>query len=221
MLTELDRSRQQVRRRSQATCVEHLLPARIIREIPAGDAAETHEPALEAAVPGVHVLYMDGAARADACPNVHCLVRNAGVSAKTPVRGRAIADQQNVRRQNRQQASRQLRGGHLTAAGMKVEGLPAAVTRDEQAVVLPMDAPAAGDTAALPPVEPCASRARIADRSANTLFFATAPAACPSRRCSCSGNQGNGSAATHWPGRTDVNVRNGSVDTVARSRLAR
>ena len=130
-------------------CVENTLPAGVIRQIPAGDTTKTHEPAFKTAVPGINILNVDGATRADACLNIDSLVRNAGVGAKAPVRCRAIADQQDIGGQDRQQTSRQLRRPHLTAAGVKIESLPAAVAGDEQAVVLAMDASTPGDTAAL------------------------------------------------------------------------
>ena len=140
VLTKLGSSTQQLRRRGQAMCIEHSLPARIMGEIPARHSAKTYQPALETAVPRIHVLDVDGAACPHTGLDIHGLVRDAGVRTETPVRCGGIADQQRIRCQDRQQAGGQLRCRHLSASRVKVEGLPAAVARHQQAVVLAMEA---------------------------------------------------------------------------------
>jgi len=66
--------------------VEHAMPSRIVGKIPARDTAKAGKPDLESAVPGIHVPDMDGATRAEACPDVHGLVRDACFRAKATVR---------------------------------------------------------------------------------------------------------------------------------------
>jgi hypothetical protein len=58
-LAELDRSAQQLGGRRESMCIQYPLPSRVIDQVTAGDAAESHEPTFEAAVPAVHILYVD------------------------------------------------------------------------------------------------------------------------------------------------------------------
>ncbi len=87
------------------SCIQQSLPSGVIRQVAAGHAFETDEPALEAAMPSVDVLDVDRTACAPAGPDINGLMRDAGVGGKPGIGRSAVADEQPVAGQHLLQAS--------------------------------------------------------------------------------------------------------------------
>src|SRR4051812_36620198 len=111
-----------------------------MRQVTAGHPPEPRQPPFEPAVPAVDVLNVDRTAFAFSSADVDRLVGNAGGAGKPGVGYRTVGDEQYVAGQDWLQAEAQLRCRHGTTAGMKIQRQPIAVTGDQQAIVLAVDA---------------------------------------------------------------------------------
>lgn len=75
-----------------------------MHEVTAGHALESHEPRLVAAVPGIHVLGVDGNPKALTSADIDGLMGDAGVAREPCIRFCPIAGKKHVIFQYRQQA---------------------------------------------------------------------------------------------------------------------
>ena len=135
---------QQLFDRSDPAAIERPEPAEVIGQVARRDAMETGQPLLEPPMVGVHVLdvngAVDGRAHPFACLKIDCLVRDFMIAGEGPVGGIGVGDQQRLRRQLRQKVLDELGCFQGAAAGDGIDGMPAAVARDQDAIEMARNA---------------------------------------------------------------------------------